>query len=429
MEFDTSRLHIGTLKAAPGERWVSLSTEDRRRHIYCIGQTGSGKTTFLTSCMLQDVLTGRGFAFIDPHGDAAELIIDSIPKSRTRDVVYFNPSDTDYPIGFNPLRGVPEHLKPVAVANLIAAFRSIWRDFWGPRMEHILANTLAALMEYPDHLGISLLAVSPMLTNDNYRRRVLKHVRDPVVLAFWRDEFEAWPARQRAEVISPILNKMGAFARSPVMRNILGQPRSGFDLTYMMDNRKILVVNLSKGMLGEDMTNLLGSLLVCAIQQEAMKRATIPENERQDFHLYIDEFQNFTTDAFDSIVSEARKYRLSLVIAHQYLDQLSDRVRKAILGNVGNLVLFTLSGADANCLITETQPFQASTLREQARGNMLVRRVEDGESQAAIKLQAQLEQLRCGSISRILKNNRNRFSSHKSITQERFDNWIFNIRS
>jgi len=287
--------------------------------MYVIGQTGSGKSTLLNNCILQDIVSGRGFAFIDPHGDSAERIIDSIPKSRVRDVVYLNPSDFDFPIGFNPLRGIPKDLQPTATANLIAAFRSIWRDFWGPRMEHILSNTLAALMAYPDHLGTSLLAIPKMLTDRSFRKQVLKYVDDPVVLSFWQDEFERYNERYRAEIISPILNKMGAFARSPVMRNILGQSRSTFDLSYIMDNRKILVVNLSKGVLGEDMTNLLGSLLVCAIQQEAMKRSAIPENQRVDFSLYIDEFQNFTTDAFDSIVSEARKYRLSLCIAHQYL--------------------------------------------------------------------------------------------------------------
>jgi len=267
MSFDESQLYIGTLKASIEDRWLSLSQADRRRHMYVIGQTGSGKSTLIGSCILQDVLAGRGFAFIDPHGDSAELIIDSIPKSRVRDVVYFNPSDTGFPFGFNPLRGVPDHLKATATANLIATFRSIWRESWGPRMEHILSNTISALMEYPDNMGISLLAIPKMLTDDRFRRRVLRHVKDPIVLAFWKNEFAAYNDRQRAEVISPILNKMGAFARNPAMRNILGQSKNTFDLSYIMDNRKILVVNLSKGVLGEDMTNLLGSLLVSPLQK------------------------------------------------------------------------------------------------------------------------------------------------------------------
>ena len=400
MNFEQNQLYIGTLKASVTDRWLSLSQPDRRRHIYAIGQTGSGKSTLLTNCILQDVLSGRGLAFIDPHGDSAELIIDSIPKPRIRDVVYLNPSDLDFPLGFNPLRGIPKDLQATATANLIAAFRSIWREFWGPRMEHILSNTIAALIAYPDHLGISLLAIPKMLTDTRFRKRVLRLVADPIVLTFWEDEFARYNDRQRAEIISPILNKMGAFARSPVMRNILGQSRSTFDLSYVMDNRKILIVNLSKGVLGEDMTNLLGSLLVCAIQQEAMKRAAIAEDERADFSLYIDEFQNFTTDAFDSIVSEARKYRLSLVIAHQYLDQLSDKVRKAILGNVGNLIMFTLGGSDAETLAIESQPFNSQTLREQGRGDMLVRYIEGGISMEPVRLSGIILKRRTGQAGR-----------------------------
>ena len=426
MIFDEQQLYLGTLKASVQDRWLSLSQPDRRRHMYVIGQTGSGKSTLLTNCMLQDVLAGRGFAFIDPHGDSADLIIDSIPKHRIRDVVYFNPSDADFPLGFNPLRGVPEHLKATATANLIAAFRSIWRDFWGPRMEHILANTIAALMAYPDNRGISLMAIPKMLTDDKYRRLVLRHVKDPIVLAFWQDEFAAYNARYQAEIISPILNKMGAFARNPVMRNILGQSKNAFDLSYMMDTRKILVVNLSKGVLGEDMTNLLGSLLVCAIQQEAMKRASIPESERVDFALYIDEFQNFTTDAFDSIVSEARKYRLSLVIAHQYLAQLSDTVRKALLGNVGNLILFTLGGGDAEDLAIESKPFNAQTLREQGRGDMLVRYIEEGHSMEPVHLTGMVMQLRIGSKQAVIRNTRCRFGKPRVKVEDKLHRWLSN---
>jgi len=389
MNFDTQQLYLGTLKASSVDRWLSLSQPDRRRHMYVIGQTGSGKSTLLTNCILQDVLSGRGFAFIDPHGDSAELIIDSIPPERIRDVVYLNPSDIDFPIGFNPLRGVPENLQAVATANLIAAFRSIWRDFWGPRMEHILSNTIAAL--------------------------------------FWHDEFERYDPRQRAEVISPILNKMGAFARSPVMRNIMGQGRSSFDLSYVMDNHKILVVNLSKGVLGEDMTNLLGSLLVCAIQQEAMKRAERPVNERADFSLYIDEFQNFTTDAFDSIVSEARKYRLSLTIAHQYLDQLSETVRRAILGNVGNLVMFTLGGADAETLSIESKPFNSQTLREQGRGDMLVRYIDQGISKEPVILKGIILERRIGSRQKVINNSRTRFEKPREKVEAKLNKWLNDV--
>lgn len=426
MNFDTQQLYLGTLKASTTDRWLSLSQVDRRRHMYVIGQTGSGKSTLLNNCILQDVLSGRGLAFIDPHGDSAEIIIDSIPPERIRDVVYLNPSDIDFPLGFNPLRGVPKHLQAVATANLIAAFRSIWRNFWGPRMEHILSNTIAALMAYPENLSISLLAIPKMLTDDRFRRRILKHVTDPVVKDFWEHEFSRYDLRQRAEVISPILNKIGAFSRSPAMRNILGQSRSSFDLSYVMDNRKILVVNLSKGVLGEDMTNLLGSLLVCAIQQETMKRASLPADQRVDFSLYIDEFQNFTTDAFDSIVSEARKYRLSLTIAHQYLDQLSENVRRAILGNVGNLVMFTLGGADAESLAIESKPFNSQTLREQGRGDMLVRYIEQGISKEPVILKGIVLERRVGSRQKVINNSRTKFGKPREKVEQKLNKWLNN---
>jgi len=263
-----------------------------------------------------------------------------------------------------------------------------------------------------------------MLTDDRFRRRVLKHVSDPIVRDFWLNEFERYDPRQRAEVISPILNKIGAFARSPAMRNILGQGRSSFDLSYVMDNRKILIVNLSKGVLGEDMTNLLGSLLVCAIQQEAMKRAQRPAHERSDFGLYIDEFQNFTTDAFDSIVSEARKYRLSLTIAHQYLDQLSDTVRRAILGNVGNLVMFTLGGADAEALEVESKPFNSRTLREQGRGDMLVRYIEQGLSREPVILKGIILERRTGSRQKVINNSRTRFGKPRETVEGKINKWL-----
>lgn len=291
-------------------------------------------------------------------------------------------------------------------------------------MEHILSNTIAALMEYPDSLGISLLAIPKMLTDDRFRRHVLRHVDDPIVLAFWQDEFAAYNDRYRSEIISPILNKMGAFARNPAMRNILGQGKNTFDLSYIMDSRKILIVNLSKGVLGEDMTNLLGSLLVCAIQQEAMKRAAILEHEREDFHLYIDEFQNFTTDAFDSIVSEARKYRLSLIIAHQYLDQLSDKVRKAILGNVGNLVMFTLGGGDAEALAIESKPFNAQVLREQARGDMLVRYIEDGISKEPERLSGIVLERRTGSKAAVINQSRRWHGRDRAKIEGKINRWL-----
>ena len=409
MNTEPQQLHLGMRSSSINDELLAVSTEDRRRHIYVIGQTGSGKTTFLKSCILQDVSQGHGFALIDPHGDLADAIADAVPKERLRDVVFFNPSDFDYPLAFNPLGRVPNHLRAVATSNIIASLRSIWRESWGPRMEHVLANTLAALMEAPEGKPMTFLAVPKMLTDPKFRAGVLSHVSDPIVRDFWLVEFAGYDPRLRAEIISPVLNKVGAFMRNPIMRNILGQTRKGFDLRYMMDNRKILIVNLSKGRLGEDMTNLLGSLLTTAIYQAAMERADTVEEEREDFHLYIDEFQNFTTDAFDSIVSEARKYRLSLMVAHQYLDQLPPRIKQAILGNVGSMLLFALSGKDAEELAVETQPHTASSLRATGRGEALAVTLKNGERRQPEKIIVPYGHISTNSRERVIRNTRTRF--------------------
>lgn len=376
---------------------------------------------------MQDVHAGRGCALIDPHGDLASELISSVPRSRTRDVVYFDPTDVEHPIGFNPIANVSKAQQPIVAANILAAFRSIWRDSWGPRMEHILANALAALLEYGESKPISLLALPQLLTNDRFRREVLKSVSDPVVRDFWLNEFGVWDSRFRNEAIAPILNKIGAFMRSPVMRNILGQSTSGFDLSYMMDNDKILIVNLSKGTLGEDMTNLLGSLMVCAIHQNAMRRADRPEAERRDFHLYIDEFQNFTTDAFDSIVSEARKYRLSLCIAHQYLDQLPEQIKHAILGNVGTMMLFALSGKDAEELSIELHPFTSTHLRQTSRGEAITLSLANGERMPPEQLRIPYGEMHYNSRERILRNCRTRYARDKFKVEKRLSAWMKRI--
>ena len=413
MSAQNEQLFLGYRASSVDDDLLALSQEDRRRHVYVIGQTGSGKTTFLKSCILQDILVGRGIALVDPHGDLAEEIIDSIPRNRTRDVLYFNPSDVDFPIGFNPLGHVPAEMRAVAVSNIVAALRSIWRDSWGPRMEHILANTLAALIEAPQGKPQTLMSIPKMLTDPKFRKSVLKHVRDPVVLEFWQVEFAGYDPRFRNEVIAPVLNKVGAFMRSPIMRNILGQTKKSFDLRFMMDNRKILVVNLSKGQLGEDMANLLGSLLTTSIHQAAMGRATVAEEEREDFHLYIDEFQNFTTDAFDAIVSEARKYRLSLTVAHQYLDQLPVGIKQAILGNVGTMLLFALSGKDAEELVVEMHPHTTASLRATGRGEALALALSKGERRVPEKVRVPHSQIKCNSAQTVKQSTRSRFC-HKA---------------
>lgn len=385
---------------------VSLTQADRRRHMYVLGQTGSGKTTFLYSMIMQDVLMGRGLCVLDPHGDLAESVVDGIPKRRTRDVVYLNPSNLDYPVAFNPLADIPVTQRAAAASNIIASLRSIWRDSWGPRMEHILANTLALLLEQPDGAGVSFLSIAPVLTNGVYRRQLLRNCQDKIVREFWVGEFAAYSARQQSEYVAPILNKVAAFSRSPALRNVIGQARNGFSLQDVMDNKKILVVNLAKGLLTENDTNLLGSLLVCAIQQEVMRRAHQLENERQDFHLFIDEFQNFGTDAFDSIVSEARKYRLSLVCANQYADQIRPDILSAVLGNMGTLALFGLSGADAERFAIEFHPFTATALREvRGVGRMTLKWQFEGTSCGPLYVEALFGDVSCSSNNKIKRHS------------------------
>lgn len=409
MSKNRQQLNLGYLNSSISDELLSLCEEDRRRHLYVIGQTGSGKTTFLKNCILQDLLQGAGLALIDPHGDLADEIIDALPRSRVRDVVFLNPLDREHPIGFNPLARVPDHQRALVVSNIIACLRSIWRTSWGPRMEHVLANTLAALMESPEGKPMTMLAIPKMLTDLDFRRGILRHVNDPVVRDFWQNEFAGYDPRLRAEIVSPILNKVGAFMRNPLLRNILGQTKQSLDLRYMMDNRKILIVTLSKGQMGEDVANLLGSLLTTAIYQSAMERADQSEEERQDFHLYIDEFQNFTTDAFDAIVSEARKYRLCMTIAHQYLDQIPIQIKQAILGNIGSMLLFTLSGKDAEELAVELHPHTSASLRETTRGEALALCLHNGERRAPERIRIPYGQVNTNSRARVIRNTRTRF--------------------
>jgi hypothetical protein len=343
---------IGRYDAWRGGADVWISEEDWRRHLYIIGKTGTGKSTLLKSLMLQDVITGRGFAFLDPHGDLAHELLDYIPPSRTHDVIYVNPGgDLERPIGFNPLGYVhPDH-RHVVAAGVVEAFKSLWHDSWGARLNDILANTVAALLDLE---GGTLVGVLKMLTNDRYRELVVRGVRDPVIRAFWEEEYRTRGARFNSEADAAVLNKVRRFLTTPPLRNMLGQVTSSIDFRAIMDDRRIVMCNLSKAHLGDEGANLLGSLFVTSFQLAASARADQPEDERQDFTLYIDEFQNVTTDSIATILSEARKYRLTLVLAHQFWDPARQpTVRKAVFGNVGSIVAFRVGLDDAELLERE----------------------------------------------------------------------------
>ena len=333
-----------------GEGQLWLEAHARLQHLHIIGRTGTGKSTLIHNLFAQDIFTGHGAALLDPHGDLAFEILNAIPTHRTRNTIYFNPSDLAHPVGFNPLSGVPLEQRAVAADGILAAFKHQWSDSWGPRLEHILFNCVRLLLDMPH---ASLLAIPKLLTNNTYRQKVLNHATDQVNISFWKNEYGTWNERYRTDAIAPVLNKVNRFLASPAIRNCLGQSKNTLDLRRVMDDGQLFIANLSKGLLGEGHANLLGSLLVSSFQLAAQSSADVSEDERRPFFLYADEFQNFATDSFATILSEARKYRLSLTIVHQYLDQLPPGLRSAVLGNTGSTIAFRVGGEDATAMARE----------------------------------------------------------------------------
>ena len=326
---------------------------DRRAHTYIIGKTGTGKSTLLETMIRQDVASGQGIALLDPHGDLIEKVLARIPDHRKGDLIYFNVPDRTHPFGFNPLQQVAPARRPLAASGMLEVFKKIWADSWGPRLEHILRNALLALL---DQEQASLADVLKLLDDQAFRKRVAYHVTSLPVREFWLKEYENYPARFRLEAIAPIQNKVGAFLANPLLHAILTQPKNAFYLRRVMDEGKILLVNLAKGKIGEDTATLLGSLLVTRISLAALSRADMAEDRRKDFHLYLDEFQSFTTLSLVSMLSELRKYRVNLTLAHQHLSQLEPQVREAILGNAGTIISFRLGVTDAEIFAKEFYP-------------------------------------------------------------------------
>jgi energy-coupling factor transporter ATP-binding protein EcfA2 len=334
-----------------------IKRRDRERHMYVIGKTGMGKSTLLENMAIQDIRNGEGMAFIDPHGSTAERLLEYVPEERIKDVLYFAPFDMEHPIAFNVMEDVGYDKRHLVVSGLLSAFRKIWGpDSWSARMEYILSNTLLALLEYP---GSTLLDVNRMLVNKNFRKKVIENIGDPIVKAFWAEEFANYTDRYTQEATPAIQNKIGQFTSNPLIRNIVGQSKSSFDLRTMMDEKKIIIMNLSKGRVGEVNANLLGSMLVTKIYLAAMSRADVPAktlSELPSFYFYVDEFQSFANQSFADILSEARKYKLNLIIAHQYVEQMEEEVRDAVFGNVGTTVAFRVGPFDAEVLETIFQP-------------------------------------------------------------------------
>ncbi len=330
-----------------------IKLDDRRRHIYIIGKSGMGKSELLKNFAIQDIVDGRGLAFVDPHGDPVEDLLDYIPPERIKDVIYVNPADTEHPISFNIMEDVGYDQRHLVADGMMAVFKKIWVDQWSARMEYILNYTILALLEVP---GSTLLGINRMLADKDYRKSVVAQVRDPEVKAFWQQEFAKYTDKFASEATAAIQNKIGQFVSNTLIRNIIGQAKSSFDMRAAMDAGKIILVNISKGRIGEDASRLLGSMLITKIQLAAMSRVDIPKAERKDFTLIVDEFQNFATASFATILSEARKFNLSLIVAHQYIAQLSDEVRDAIFGNVGTLIVFRVGAEDAEAIEKEFAP-------------------------------------------------------------------------
>lgn len=390
---------------------------DRGRHIYILGQTGTGKSGALELLTLSDIYYDQGFAVIDPHGDYAQHVLSFIPPRRVDDVVYFNPADASYPIGFNPLEVTDPTLKGHISSELVGVLKRLFAESWGPRLEYILRYTLLALLDYPDS---TMLDITRMLTDKKFREGVISYIDDPVVKNFWVTEFAAWNDKFASEAVAPVLNKVGAFTANPMVRNIIGQPKSTFNIRQIMDQGKILIVNLSRGLVGEDNAGILGAMMVTKIQLAAMGRADMPQEQRRPFYLYVDEFQNFATDSFAVILSEARKYGLNLTIANQYISQMSEPVRDAVFGNVGTILCFRISPDDAPLLEKYFTPqFEAGDLIQQhSRYFVITMMISDEKAPAFSAKTLNLPQSPTDSSAQIIELSRVRYAQERAVVED-----------
>ncbi|MDO8435997.1 MAG: type IV secretion system DNA-binding domain-containing protein [bacterium] len=404
-------------------RRFGIKTDDRRRHTYLIGKTGMGKSAMLENMAIQDIQLGHGIGFVDPHGEAAEGLLDFIPSNRINDVVYFNPADIDYPVAFNIMEKVDFGHRHLVASGLMGVFKKIWPDVWSARMEYILNNCILALLEYP---GSTLLGVNRMLADIDYRKKVVDMVTDPMVKSFWVKEFARYTQRYEVEATAAIQNKVGQFISAPLIRNIIGQVQSKLDMREIMDENKILILNLSKGRIGEDNSMLLGALLITKLQLAAMSRVDIPEEKRKDFFLYVDEFQNFATISFVNVLSEARKYRLSLILGHQYITQMEEEVRDAVFGNVGTLVSFRIGADDAEFLEREYSPdFIAADFVNLKKYNIYVKLMIDGLASRPFSAEtlSPFPTLEKSNREKIIQVSRERYSSSRQSVEEKISKW------
>jgi hypothetical protein len=403
-------------------RRFGIKIDDRRRHMYLVGKTGMGKTTILENMVLNDIYAGHGIGVVDPHGDFAEKVLNYIPPHRINDIVYFNPSDIDYPIGFNILESVNPDYKHLVASGLMGVFKKIWPDVWSARMEYILNNTILALLDFP---GTTLLGINRLLADNEYRKRVIANLKDPVVKAFWQTEFASYSDKYKQEAVAPIQNKIGQFLSASIIRNIVAQVKSRINIREIMDTQKIFIMNLSKGRIGEDNSRLLGGMLITKIQLSAMERVDTIEKDRRDFFLYVDEFQNFATESFANILSEARKYRLDLIMAHQYMEQLDEKVLAAVIGNVGTMVTFRVGSSDAEILAKEFIPtFVEEDLVNLPKFHVYLKLMIDGVASRPFSAMT-LPPIGSptGSLEKVVRVSRERYAVNKNTIEDKIAKW------
>ncbi|MFA6252250.1 MAG: CxxC-x17-CxxC domain-containing protein [Candidatus Paceibacterota bacterium] len=396
-----------------------IKQDDKRRHIYIIGKTGMGKTELIKNMIIQDIINGKGVCFVDPHGSAAEEVLQLIPEERIKDVVYFNPADLENPIAFNIMEDVGVEYRHLIAGGIMTVFKKIWPDVWSSRMEYILNNTILALLEVP---GSTLLGINRLLSDVDWRDNIIGQVKDPVIRSFWTKEFARYTQRYEIEATAAIQNKIGQFISAPLIRNIIGQEKSSLDMRDIMDTKKIFIVNLSKGRVGEESSRLLGALIITKLQLAAMSRVDMAESERSDFSLYIDEFQNFSTDSFANILSEARKYRLSLILAHQYIAQMEEKVRDAVFGNVGTMITFRIGADDAEFLEREFNPeFTVQDIVNLPKQNIYLKLMIDGMASRPFSAET-LPPVQALSVSlekEIIEYSRSKYATPRSVVEKK----------
>lgn len=403
-----------------------IKRDDRARHMYVIGKTGMGKSTLLENMAIQDIQNGEGLAFIDPHGSAAEALLEYVPEERIKDVLYFAPHDLNYPISFNVMEDVDDDKRHLVVSGLMSTFEKIWVDMWSARMAYILQNTLLALLEYP---GATLLGVNRMYVDKTFRDEVVSHVTDPAVKSFWNEEFAKYTDRFAAEATPAIQNKVGQFVSNPMIRNIISQPESSFNLREILDKKKIFIVNLSKGQVGESNANLLGSMLVTKLYLAALSRADKSRAELVElpnFYLYVDEFQSFANKSFADILSEARKYKLNLTIAHQYIEQMSEEVRAAVFGNIGTMITFRIGAYDAEIFEKEFAPeFSAEDLVNLGRFQVYLKLMVDGITSAPFSARTlpPIEPPATPNRDRVIAHSRETYAQPRAEVEDTIKTW------